>query len=270
MKRLILKALSAAGVQVMRVRSDTGKTSTLTFRNLRAKGSRVHLAMVVQAPVAGKEVSFYVENQADFIQGIHATGHFYEEEELAIIAKYFPKGGVFVDVGANVGNHSLYVGLFLAARKIIAFEPLEEASRILRCNVALNSLTDIMVHHQVGLAAAAGTATIAEAHDCNLGGTRLASGEGALTLLVGDSVLAGEQVDFIKIDTEGMELGVLEGLRETIRRCRPALFVEVEDANEAAFLTFLEQVGYQPSETYKRYAVNTNYLALPVANGVVA
>jgi Met-10+ like-protein len=49
-------------------------------------------------------------------------GVFYEREELEIIATHF-KGGTFVDIGANVGNHSIFAAKFLGASKVIAFEP---------------------------------------------------------------------------------------------------------------------------------------------------
>ena len=61
----------------------------------------------------GKDVLFTVTSEKDLIQTHHRLGHFYEPEELEIISNHFVKGTVFLDIGANVGNHSIYTALFL-------------------------------------------------------------------------------------------------------------------------------------------------------------
>ena len=55
----------------------------------------------------------------------------------------------------------------------------------------------------------------------------------------------GIDVNFIKIDVEGFEMQVLSGLEQTIRRCRPALFVEVQNTNMVEFNKYLASVGYR-------------------------
>ena len=56
------------------------------------------------------------------------------------------------------------------------------------------------------------------------------------------------QVDFIKIDVEGMDLAVLEGARETIRQHHPYLFIEHYD-NRVSILdklqAFLDEFEYE-------------------------
>ena len=85
----------------------------------------------------GQQVSMFVVNEWDYIQAHHLKGRFYEQEELELIGRHF-KGGVFVDVGANIGNHTIYALKFLGATKVIAFEPNPAAARILKVNLALN------------------------------------------------------------------------------------------------------------------------------------
>ncbi len=232
--------------------------------------------IVVDATVARQRVTFFVVNEFDIIQRVHLQGRFYEQEELDLIASRF-NGGVFVDIGANVGNHVLYAARILGARRVIAFEPNPAALRILELNVAGNSLQDRVVVHAVGLADHAGRASVSIANENNLGGARLSphadentSGnagigtrDGGLQLERGDDVLRGEQVDFIKIDTEGLELRVLSGLTETIGRCRPAMFVEVDDRNIPAFAQFCTGLRYRTATTFKRYPGNTNFLVTP-------
>ncbi|MEO0370441.1 MAG: hypothetical protein AAF231_03200, partial [Pseudomonadota bacterium] len=52
----------------------------------------------------GHPVLFSITHPKDAIQMNHVQWGFYEAEELEIIRASFPKGGRFVDIGANVGN----------------------------------------------------------------------------------------------------------------------------------------------------------------------
>ena len=88
--------------------------------------------------VNGQEVFFFVIDKHHVIQCHHVVGQFYEPEELAIIAEYFPHGGVFLDVGANLGNHAIYVARYLHPVQVILVEPDPAAIPILRINVAPN------------------------------------------------------------------------------------------------------------------------------------
>src|SRR5260370_27079251 len=54
---------------------------------------------------SGQTISFLIVNPNDVIQGVQATGSFYEEDDLLKIAPHFKHGGVFVDIGANTGQH---------------------------------------------------------------------------------------------------------------------------------------------------------------------
>jgi hypothetical protein len=101
----------------------------------------------------------------------------------------------------------------------------------------------------------------------NLGGTTLqiTDGEEGLPLVRGDDMLMQRQVDFIKMDVEGMEMLALAGLAETIARWRPPMFIEVENRNAKAFREWLEAHRYVTVDTYRRYPSNENYMVVPTA-----
>jgi len=221
--------------------------------------------IVVDTTIKKQKLTFFVANEFDVIQRMHLQGKFYEQDELDIIARYF-KGGVFVDVGSNVGNHALYAAKILDARKVIAFEPNPVALRILEFNIVANGLRDRVVVHDVGLSDKSGWASFSTLNDNNLGATRLSphAGSDGFRLVRGDDLLAGEKVDFIKIDTEGLEMQVLEGLADTLRVSRPTMFIEVEDKNIPAFQAFCASARYEAATTYKRYPGNTNFLVVPI------
>ena len=113
---------------------------------------------VVRAVIDGKPVFFTLTNTKDVIQKEHLAGRFYETEELEIIRAHCPKNAVFVDIGANIGNHALYALKFLHPAKVILFEPNPEVIRILLTNLVDNALkytpeggtVDVSVRREAG------------------------------------------------------------------------------------------------------------------------
>jgi FkbM family methyltransferase len=213
-----------------------------------------------------KAIHFFVTDNHDVIQGHHAEGQFYELEELSIIACYFPLGGVFVDVGANVGNHAIYVCHYLHPTQVIIIEPNPLAISILRINVALNGLQRVvdMSHLGCGLSDAPGNAQI-QTPPGNLGGTTLQPDEksNGVPLIRGDDILVERRVDFIKMDIEGMELKALAGLAGTISKWRPSLFVEIDNSNAENFIAWTKTNGYKIVSKYRRYHSSENYMVVP-------
>src|SRR5262245_30455353 len=98
------------------------------------------LGTVVTFSHRDKPVRFLVTNKDDIIQKRHYGGVFYEVEELDLIATAFNPGGVFLDVGTNVGNHAIYAVQHLGASRVICVEPNPDAIAILRANIMLNQL----------------------------------------------------------------------------------------------------------------------------------
>lgn len=211
----------------------------------------------------GTNLLFLVRNKDDWIQGHHLRGVFYSEDELRVIARHF-EGGTFLDIGANVGNHSLFAASVLGAKRVIACEPNPNAYRILRCNIALNDLGEVIEHVSVGLSDKAGSATPEEPeHGMNLGGTRLVEGGGPLQLQRGDDLFGSEDIAFVKIDVEGLEMPVLEGLGQTLSRCRPKMLVEVNDVNREAFEAYCTETGYRIAEEMRPYPTQANLIVVP-------
>src|SRR5262249_53770051 len=157
------------------------------------------------------------------------------------IAEHFPPGGVFLDIGANVGNHTIYVAKFLQPGAVIVIELTPPAIFILRSNIALNNLQGVVDTSLLG----AGFADVegraaGRGPKHNLGNAIFTlDSRGSFRVVPGDSLLADRRIDFMKIDVEGMEMAVLNGLQETIARNRPALYVEVDDRNAEAFRQWL-------------------------------
>lgn len=256
--------LDRLGLFIRRIETPTSSAAGLTFQWKRDPHGNTR-GVVIDRMIEGQRIWFFVHDDSDMIQGYHLRGIFYEAEELQLIAPYC-KGGVFADIGSNVGNHAIYALKYLGFDKVIAFEPYPPAFRVLDTNMALNGLADRATLHPVGLADKPGRAKV-HLPIANIGGAHFEASEtGEFEIVTGDTILADQPVTFMKIDTEGMEMKVLAGLAETIARHRPTIFVEVEDVGIPAFQDWCAANGYRIEKSHKRYAVNTNFLILPDAS----
>ena len=104
-----------------------------------------------------------------------------------------------------------------------------------------------------------------QTNHANLGGSKiLANKKGSIPLRTGDECLNDIHTDFIKIDTEGHELSVLRGLSKTIRRCRPVIFIEVEENNKIEVRKITSNIGYNVNVVSKMYDDNENWLLTPI------
>ncbi len=136
----------------------------------------------------------------------------FELEERELLQRELKAGDIFVDVGANVGAYSLWVGPLVGARgKIVAIEPQPSVLARLRANFALNPDFNVQV-----FACGAGDsngAMILSVGSSNEGGASLATVSGGadqvevavrpLISMVEEARL--ERIDALKIDIEGYE-----------------------------------------------------------------
>ena len=215
-------------------------------------------------PSNGRQIVMATDMLRDPIQRHHRNGKFYEAMELELLKDRFPANGVFVDIGANVGNHSVFVATHLDPSRVIPFEPNPLAYKLLLANIHLNGLTDRFDLSNIGFGAGSEPSGGfgMQAVSRNLGGAKMIEGSGDIQITTGDIALSKTNVDLIKIDIEGMEMLALAGLKETLKRCRPNLMVEVTQENYDAFEQYVAVVGYE-IETLREIEGNKNYFMRP-------
>jgi len=159
----------------------------------------------------------------------------YEKEELFLL-RYLLKdkpAPVFIDVGASIGQHALFMSHY--CYQVHAFEPYHRARSLLNEKIALNRISNIIVH-EVGLGAINESLNFYAPVGHNIGTGSFDPSHrkknqliGQLQIRKGDDYLAElnlKSVDLIKIDVEGFEKNVLLGLQQTIYRYRPDIFME--------------------------------------------
>jgi len=197
----------------------------------------------------GKQVTIEGSAHDHIFRTIQTSGDFYEREMLDYMASLNPTGSV-VDVGANIGNHSVYLGLFTNSPRIIAIEPYLKASEYLKGNIATNKLGDIVVQEHCALGAANSRVGLKPGPARNIGHTKVREGSD-IALRPLDEVVMHDKVSIIKVDVEGYELEVLKGAAETLARQKPYLFVEASNKLRRRKLdAFLAQFGYQRDRVF--------------------
>ncbi len=160
-------------------------------------------------------------------------------------------GAVMYDVGGSVGFFSL-LGARLGAT-VIAFEPLPGAAATIERNAALNGLSERVRVLELAAGEKEGRATLIEAGEA--GWSHLAdrgsrpdahATHDVRVAALDDLVTAGEipPPDLVKLDVEGSEVAVLDGLRQTIERHQPVFVIELHETN-AEVADRLESHGYR-------------------------
>lgn len=156
----------------------------------------------------------------------------YERDDLELIGDFLAALGdpVFVDVGANVGHHTLFAAT--RCRRVIAVEPFGPLGRRIQQKIDDNLLTNVTIV-ACGLGERDETAPYTPSSTNNTGtgafGVSASSSTVTLPLRRGDEVLAemgASGVGFLKIDTEGFERHVLRGLSRTLAAARPVVWFE--------------------------------------------
>lgn len=203
---------------------------------------------VLNVQGAGREYRVVAPfHRTDVIQKkLAETGRPYEEEMLRAITPLLSADSCFVDVGANIGNHTLYVATQTGC-KVVAFEPNAELCDALESSLELNDLTGAVTVRRSGVGAAPGHAEFADSMPTNLGGQSLALlDDGTIPVTTLDAELPPDiKISVIKIDVEGMELDVLQGARGVIERDSPHLFVECGTLESFTRTTeYLNDLGY--------------------------
>ncbi|MDM3871325.1 FkbM family methyltransferase [Porticoccus sp. W117] len=171
----------------------------------------------------GVKYEGHLDNYVEWVA--YVTGQFYEYTYINLI-KQLVNGGTALDVGANIGNHSLAFSQFFD--RVYSVEPYPPVFERLtkKTRVASN------IHpFAVGLSDISGQLQFDTPKNLNWGAGKIStSGDITVDVLVGDQFVRDNiegTINFIKIDVEGHEPKVLAGLQQTIEQHRSVVMFEV-------------------------------------------
>jgi FkbM family methyltransferase len=169
------------------------------------------------------------------------------------IRKYVSPGDTVYDIGANVG----YVSLCFAKQvgmggRVFAFEPVPRNIEAFRRNIDINCLTQVRLL-EAAAADRAGEAVIRIAGNLSTASLVWHQNNPAATEITIRTVSIDELVDagqlgspeFVKIDVEGAEGAVLQGMCRTVASARPVLFVECSEAGREKAWHLLRDLNYR-------------------------
>lgn len=181
---------------------------------------------------------------------------YFDRAERLALAGELAGGGVFLDIGANIGSYSFWAASLDADVRVEAFEPDAELCDRLRFNLETNRLHHRVQVNNLALGSQRGTMYLKRG-ETNRGETQVVETavEGAVEIrmetLPGFLRVAGiDKITALKIDVEGHEVAVLKPLfGEIPRSAWPALIVcEIEkkyrSAAELEVWQMLVDAGY--------------------------
>ncbi|HUK08633.1 MAG TPA: FkbM family methyltransferase [Stellaceae bacterium] len=186
---------------------------------------------------------------------------------LPILRPLIPRDAVILDVGAHAGQYTKLLARLAPEGFVYAIEPGSYARTILRLAISFNRLRNVAIL-PLALGDRAGLVTLSMPvkrsgsygfglTHAGLGGRPNSVREVAAMTTLDElaATLPLDRLDFIKVDIEGYEGALLRGGRETLRRFKPTLLMEMNaeqlvragDRLEDAW-SLLVELGYTPHQ----------------------
>ena len=181
------------------------------------------------------------------------------EHEISVLSSFIEPGTTFIDVGANIGTHSVAIARRVPSAVVISIEGQPLAFSLLQCNLLRNELwnvyaKNVIVGDKVGTA----ISDINYAEVSNVGAVSYLSSDVhshipefsytgiPIQCMMLDQFKFPGRVSLIKIDAEGMEARVIAGARNIISEHRPVLSVEILNIEDLEVLfTLFAELNYK-------------------------
>lgn len=188
-----------------------------------------------------------------------------DQPELDKVREFVGNGGVFLDIGANIGYYSLMAASYGAGR-ILAIEPNPIVRSRLNFNISANKLDGRVLSLPIALGdrsemttlfVADGDMGASKIGDLATSGTPIQVAMKPLALVLAEEKI--NQIDAMKIDVEGMEDSVLFPFYENSPRSMWPRLVIIEHTSQQHWkrnvLTWMKESGYQVIEQTRSNAV---------------
>jgi FkbM family methyltransferase len=185
---------------------------------------------------------------------------------VEFVSKILKPGDVVIDLGGNIGTHSLLMSDLILDGRVITFEPQSLTYSILQNNILLNNRKNIYTYRFACSDKDFETISMQPfsfvGESINNGALRVdlngSAGDLALTRTI-DS-FNFEKLSFMKIDIQGSEVKALMGAKKTISKHKPYMFVEIEQQHLLAMNTSAKElIELILSLGYSLYRIENSY-----------
>ena len=183
----------------------------------------------------------------EHIQRHWMLGNYYETQPGGLLNAIYnhEPGLVYVDVGACIGNHSLFFAAVMQAEQAIAIEPDFDNYNHLLANLNLNDLPISPIYCAAG--AKEGRVSMEPYHESkNVGMRRVKEGRDVAVHTLDYICGKMKRIDVIKIDVEHYNAQVFAGMTGMLSKHRPVVYVEAESKQEQTEAdAFFRSQGYK-------------------------
>jgi FkbM family methyltransferase len=187
---------------------------------------------------------------------VEETGRLdHDQNALPYILPHINEGNTVLDIGAYIGDHTIaYSNKVGETGEVMAFEPSINAYRCLKHNML--GIKNVFCQ-QVAVGLKNGRTDIQEVEG-NDGMNYIL--EGGTVEMIKIDFLKLKKCDFIKIDVEGYELDVLKGAKNTIKKFKPKLLIEINNetltrvgVDRKQIFEWLNDMGYEYENIYEPF-----------------
>ncbi len=214
-----------------------------------------------------KSGTFELPNLVEIISFDLFVNGGYENGLVELLKNNIPTNGTFIDVGANIGSISIPLALARPDIKIVAIEASPWIFKVLKKNIQLNHVTNIRAENY---------AVYNESNkQLPMYAPKQLFGKGSLkpvyttesetvnTITVDDigNVFNLGRIDFVKVDVEGFEVCVFQGMANVIQSSKPKIIFEFSEWTEksAGFEVGMAQ-SFLLSKGYKLQYLDYNFI----------
>ena len=198
------------------------------------------------------DIRMYMPYKNDYIMNFIKRYHkFWEKGQLEFVSKFITSNSTVLDCGAYIGNHTIYFSKILNCKKVIAIEPQRNIYQILCENIKINNINNARCINCGLYYDRNYRLFIKEQQSTNYGATRYDACRegGSVDCLTLDDF---NDIDFLKIDCEGMAYEILVGGTIFFNKNKPVIWLEMNPEYKDELyhefvqpLNFLMDLGYK-------------------------
>lgn len=217
---------------------------------------------ILKLEISGIKTRFYVYTPEE-LRLLESIG---EERILELLILDLQPGDVVYDIGGNIGFYTIFLAKKISNQgEVFVFEPEKESYIHLQNNIKLNNLSNVCTFQKaVGdrsgeaklhLGQTTGNFSLVKTYEKE-------TGSQIVEIVNGDQFVKEKNLPIpkvVKIDVEGYEYSVLQGLRQTLSHpdceiicCEVHPHLLPPDVNGEKILELLTSLGFRQFDTYKR------------------